>query len=291
MTDVPVEITPKTKPKMRLSASRMSTWMTCPLQAKFQYIDRLPRGQNAAATFGICIHAALDLFTTTQDLDAAITLFKDMWTNPEKYGLKPDSWPKGTSFGSYMSKGLNALKEYHTQGRWMKGQLIATELRFLVPFGEFELTGAVDKLDFIKDKTGHETVRITDFKTNARAPYMGNLKLNIQFSIYDYASRQPEFWTGNGPDFPGIPNGEWLYETSKDLHRQNSWYGVMQGRMYDAGERDMNDWMRLYRVAKEIEKAIEHEVFVPNISGDSCTFCPYIAPCKLPFDPSANPRY
>ena len=273
---------------MRLSASRMQTWMTCPLQAKFQYIDHLPRSQSAAATFGSCVHKGLEVLCLTGKVDNAIAVFKDRWTNPERYNIAPETWPKGTTFGSYMGKGIAAIQAYHDKNKWMKHTLIASEHGFVVPFGDFELTGYVDMLDFAKDKSGRETVRITDFKTNARAPWVGALRLNIQFSIYDYASRQPEFWTGSGPDFPGIPNGEWLYETSKDMPRHNSWYGVMQGKEWDAGERDENDYLRLYRVAKEIEKAIEHDVFVPNISGDSCRFCPFIDPCKLPFDPRTD---
>lgn len=275
----------------RLSASRLSTWMTCPLQAKFQYIDRLPRKQNASASFGSCMHHALDVYTRTHDVEGAVATFKDVWTNPEKLGVTPETWPQRQTFGGLMARGLDMLRDYHEKLKWENREVIATEHKFLVPFGEFELTGAVDLLEVKKDSKGKPTLRIVDFKTNQRAPFISNLRLNIQFTIYDYASRQPEFWAGNGPDFPGIPNGEWLMEINKDLPRRGVWYGLLQSKEYDAGPRDDADFLRLYRVAREMKKALEHDVYVPNISGDSCTFCPFTKPCQLPIEPRTyNPE-
>lgn len=287
-TETKVELTAKkNKPKMRLSASRMATWMTCPLQAKFQYTDKLPRQQNAAATFGTCIHKALEEYNNSLgNLDLALRVFKQWWGNPERYGIEPEVWPKyAKTFGGYMAAGVEALKSYDAQQKWTKRQLIGTEISFLVPFGDYELTGVIDLAEFTKNRKGEEVLRITDYKTNARKPFVTALKTNIQFTVYAYASEQKEFWTGSGPDFPGIPNGEWWYEMYKDYPRDNVWFGVMQGKGWDAGRRGEDDYMRLYRVAKEIEKAIDHNVYVPNISGDSCGICSYRGPCRLPFDP------
>lgn len=620
---------------MRLSASRMNTWMVCPMQAKFKYVDMLPSQQHAAATFGTCIHAALETYNSgaTANPDKAIEVFKEMWNNPDKYGIEPEIWPKnGKSFGGYMAAGIDVLRAYHDQMKWHQRTVIATEVGFLVPFGDYELTGFIDLIETVKGKSGKEVLKITDYKTNARAPYITGLRANIQFcadeeteiltkrgwvryehlepgedvltynqdidvaewqpaisvnvfptdrqalismegvahsslttknhrwpveravssrarfrrerevvsteelrshhripcaapvaglpeipsyddalvelvawywtegqrlpgsqsgvvigqssrvnpdhvesirlclknlfggavdgtlhshrsrpawrevhnategmvrfclngaasadvrrivkgddklvdygfiseltldqlhlfidtsiaadgticngcrvitqanperlarlqmacslagirsnvtpyalggsgpyagrpswrlslkekarhftphereggftiteiehtghvwcpetanktwlarrrgtvyftgnTVYDYASRQKEFWTGASPDFPGIPNGEWIYEMTKDLPRENVWYGVMQKRGYNAGERSEADYLRLYRVAREMEKALTHDVYVPNISGDSCGICSYTSECRLPFDPA-----
>lgn len=288
MTETPVEISPR-KPRMRLSASRVGTWMTCPMMAKFQYIDKLPRKQHAAATFGSAVHKAMEVYETTGgNVDTALATFKDWWGHPEKYGIDPEIWGRGQgqTFGGMMKLGVDAIKGYHDNLKWPVGrQVLAVEHPFLVPFGDFELTGYIDLLETRKNGKGKHVLRITDYKTNGKAPYMVGLKLNIQFSIYDYASRQPEFWTGAGPDFPGLPNGAWQYEMTKDLPRENIWYGIRQNKAFDAGERDDADFQRLYRVAKEIERALDHEVYVPNLSGDSCTFCSYTKECRLPFDP------
>jgi hypothetical protein len=303
-TETPLTVWTKDnpKPKMRLSASRLQTWMTCPMQARFQYIDRLPQKQNSAASFGNCVHAALEEFCKTHNLDEALKLFEYYWTNPDVLGVTPDIWIKGTSFGGYMEKGKDSIRMYAESKKWIKREFIASEHSFLVPFGDFELTGKVDLLEFSTDKNGYDSVKITDFKTNKKKPFMGNLRLNIQFTIYDYASRQPEFWYGVPQE---TPEGEKDYETfpaltlkdtlfnspddawerAQQCTRDPSWFGLMQAQEWSCGERNNSDYARLYRVAKEVEKAIDNNVFVPNISGDSCTFCPYVDPCRLPFDP------
>ncbi len=300
-TETPVEITPK-PPKMRLSASRLNTWMICPMQARFQYIDRLPRKQNSAASFGNCCHAALEHFCEYHDLDAAIKLFEYYWTNPDVLGVTPDIWIKGTSFGQYMERGKDAIRWYAESAKWINREFVASEHSFLVPFGEYELTGKVDLLEFSSDKQGYDSVKITDFKTNKKAPFVNSLRLNIQFTIYDYASRQKEFWFGVPQElddgsidldtFPALTLKDTLFNTPEDAWaraqectRDPSWFGLMQAKEWSCGERNDSDYARLYRVAKEVEKAIEHNVFVPNISGDSCGFCSFVDPCRLPFDP------
>lgn len=310
-TETPVEIKPAPvkpkdvpagQPKMRLSASRLNTWMTCPMQARFQYIDRLPTKQNSAASFGNCVHAALEHFCEHHDLDAALKLYEYYWTNPDVLGVEPDIWIKGTSFGQYMEKGKDSIRMYAESKKWIKREFLASEHSFLVPFGEYELTGKVDLLEFSTDKNGYDSVKITDFKTNKKAPFVGNLRLNIQFTIYDYASRQPEFWYGvpqvakdGTPDlttYPAITLKDTLFDTPDDAWdraqkctRDPSWFGLMQAKEWSCGERNDSDYARLYRVAKEVEKAIDNDIFVPNISGDSCTFCSFVDPCRLPFDP------
>lgn len=284
--DVAVEISPK--PVMRLSASRIQTWMDCPQKAKFRYVDRLPDPQNAAASFGSAVHKGLEVYNNSgENLDMAIATFTEWWHNPEKYGIAPEVWPKrGRTFKGYLAAGIDAITSYHEQMRWAKRTVIAVEHKFLVRFGDFELTGVVDVIEIVKNKKGVEVVRIVDYKTG-KAPTIANLKANIQFTTYDWASRQKEFWTGSGtPEFPGVVNGDWWWEMLKNNPRENTWYAVMQGRAYDAGEREDADFLRLYRVAKAIEKAIDLDVYVPDISGDTCGFCPYTGPCRLPFNPA-----
>lgn len=267
---------------MRFSASRLTTWMHCPLQAKFKYIDRLPEQQNAKASFGTCIHHALEQYNHTADLELAKATFRDVWEHPEKLGVAPDYWPKFTTYSSLLSRGLQILDEYHEKQKWDSRDVLATEHRFLVPMGEHEITGVVDLLEIRKSGRGKDLLRIVDYKSSSRKPTLAELALNVQFSMYDYASREPEFWVGNGPDFPGIPNGEWMYETLADLPRRNIWYHLWGNAEIDAGSREPEDFMRMYRAFQQIERAIDNEVFVPDISGASCTVCAYAGdPCPV----------
>jgi len=259
----------------------LGVWMTCPLQARFQYVDQLPREINAKTAFGSCIHHALHVYNTTNDVEEAVKEFRRVWNEPESIGAAFTYWPKYTSFGGLMNAGCEILREYDAKLQWEKRRVLGTEHKFLVPFGAHEITGFVDLLETKKSKRGIETLRVIDYKSHSKQPFSPQLRVNIQFTAYVYASMQPEFWLGNGPDFPAMPNGEFYWETHKDMPRRAIWYHLMTNKEVDAGDRDDNDFMRLYRVACEVERALDHEVFVPNISGDSCTFCSYTDPCGL----------
>lgn len=260
--------------------------MSCPLQAKFQSIDNMPRKQNARATFGSCVHYALEVYNKTGSVEVAVGTFVDVWAHPDKIGVAPDFWPKYMTFGGYRERGIELVTEYHEKVKWEAREVIAEEHRFLVPFGEHELEGTIDLLESRKNSKGKLLLRVVDYKTNARAPTRDTLAYNIQFTTYVYASLQPEFWEGNGDGFPGIPNGVLLHERFREVPRRGIWFHLMTNKELDAGARDDADFMRLYRVCSEIQKAVERDVYVPSISGDACQWCDYTEPCGLPVPPS-----
>jgi CRISPR/Cas system-associated exonuclease Cas4 (RecB family) len=264
----------------------MTTYMSCPLQAKFREIIKLPYQQNAKASFGSIIHKCLDEYNHTGDIDTALSNFKKWWHEPELLGVAPDYWPKFTTYSSLRTRGIEILEEYHKKNKWETRKVVATEHRFCVPFGEHELSGIVDLLEVKKDGKGQKVLNVIDYKTNSTAPSKTNLRLNIQFTTYVYAAMQPEFWFGNGEDkYPPIPEADKWFSSLQDAKRRGVWYHLWTNKAIDAGDRDDEDFMRLYRCCVEIEKAIKNDVYVPNISGESCTFCDYIEPCGLPINP------
>lgn len=261
-----------TKP-FRLSASKMDAWMKCPLAARFQYLDRLPRQTNSAATFGTCIHHAMKIYNDTGDVELAVAEFVDSWENPEKLDAVPDVWTKRQTFGGMREKGVNIIREYHDHLRWENREVVATEHEFLVPFGEFELHGFIDLIEIRRNERGVEELKVVDYKTNATAPKISALPFNVQFTTYVYAALQPEFWLT-------IPKDVW--ERAHALPVRAYWYQLNGSKEIHTGVRDDDDFMRLYRLAKEIKNATEAGVFVPNLSGDSCGFCSFKEPCGLP---------
>jgi hypothetical protein len=259
---------------MKFSASLMKTWMACPLQARFSYIEGLPQLNNAAASFGSCVHAALEQFNKGCDLDTAIEWFQYYWEQPEVLGVTPETWPKRTSYAGYREKGIDMVKNYAEVQAWSNRTVLATEHKFCVPFGDHQLSGIVDVLELTNNK-----LKIVDLKTGARPNY-DNLYLNIQFTIYMLASLKKEFWVGNGEaKYPGMENGEELFDKFRGAQRQGIWFDLRNCKEYDVGRRDDRDYMRLYRCCEEIDKAIKANVFVPCISGDSCNWCAYTEIC------------
>lgn len=268
---------------MRVSATKIKTWMACPLQARFQYIDRLPRpGANAYAVFGTVVHMALEHYNLHGDVKAATALFVDIWDDPGKIGSPIDAWPPGLNYSGSLQRGKDMIRGYHEKQQWEARTVLGAEHKFLVPFGSFEIQGVVDLLELKQSGRGQNTVRVIDFKTSKRAPYRDTLRLDVQFTAYDYAVRQPEFWLGNGSDFPPLDNGEYWWTMLQDLPKRTFWYHLEGQKDIDAGARDQQDYMRLYRVCQMIERAEKHNVFVPNISGDSCNYCPFTAECGIP---------
>lgn len=275
---------------MLLSASRVKQWMDCPLQAHFHYDLKLDRINGGPAAFGNCIHHVLEwlnYYPTPfgDDVEAkAINKFLYHWNNPESLGLIVDYYPPRTSFNHYRDVGIKVIKDVVKRHEYVKRTLIGTEIHFVVPFGAHRLTGKIDLLEVRGNTKGNQVLRIIDYKGGGKAPTKAELAMDVQFTIYDYAVSCPEFWIGDGtPQNPGIPHGADFMEAFFDLPRVAIWYhlrGQNGPKEIDAGPRDEVDYRRLYKVAEQIERAIEKEVFVPKI-GDACSRCDYRNHCGL----------
>lgn len=268
---------------MRVSASLLEMWMTCSLKAKFRYIDHYPTKRTSYMVFGIVCHAALEHYNEHGDIKAALKLFEELWDDPSKINVEIEIWPKGTTMGGMRERGMELLKSYHEKERWDPKTIIAQEHKFLVPMGVHELTGVVDLLEIRKSGRGKEVLRVVDYKTSKRQPpSKDTLRLNTQFTAYSFATLQKEFWLGNGPDYPPIaPNAEELWERVQGLPRRNIWYHLNTGKEIDAGQREDADYLRMYRAVTEIARAVEYEVYVPDISADNCLYCDFQKPCGV----------
>lgn len=268
---------------MRFSASRVKTWGECPLQAHYTYDLGYPRQQNAKASWGTVMHRCLQIYNDTGgNYHQAVAAFSDLWEHPDKLGVAPDLWPKSTSYMGLRKRGLDILADFHARQRFQNRIVLGTEIPFVVPFGEHELHGYIDLLEIKKSGTGTELLRVVDYKGNTREPNRAELALDLQFSTYLYAVAQKEFWVGNGqPESPGLPNGEWLWETVGDtLARRAIWYHLWNQKEIDAGPRTESDFGRLYRVCEQIQRAVDHQVFVPQV-GRACQLCDHVAVCSM----------
>jgi RecB family exonuclease len=182
-------------------------------------------------------------------------------------------WPPNMSYNDLRQRGIEDLRRYADDNKWAQREILATEHKFEVPFGDHELSGIVDVLE-IHGKGARKELRVVDYKTSSRLPTFEQLRFNCQFSIYMLATEQPEFWVN-------IPNGEKLFEDLVGVPRRGIWYSLWHHKARDVGPRHDEDYMRLYRVMQEIEKAVEADVYVPNISADGCMFCPYTRLCAV----------
>lgn len=265
---------------MRFSASRLRLWMNCPLAAYYRYQELLPSTANGKTVFGTVMHAALEYYNLTGDWDGAVTKFKKDWLDPP---TEPAWWPRSTSYASLRKRGLEILDAVKIHYRFQDRVVLGAEIPFLVPFGEHQLTGFIDVLETRKSGTGAELLTCSDYKTAARQPTTSELALDVQLTVYIYAISQKEFWTGfpGNPDFPGLENGEWLWETiGRDMPKRAIWFSLWNGKELDAGPRTDDDFGRLYRLCEQIDRAVQADVYVPKI-GEHCSICDYAEPCSM----------
>lgn len=265
---------------MRFNISLIKQWMTCPLQVKFDLEYDLPEQVNAKTMYGSFIHEALYHYNITGNIEDAKTLFLYEWENMSE----PDWWPKGTTFHGLRQKGIETLDGYHEKHQWETRQIVAAEHRFCVPFGDHELSGIVDLIEIRKDSKGKPSLLIIDYKSANRKPTVKELNFDIQFTGYAYAATRREFWFGHDElnsdgeiKYGPIKGAEDLWDYAQTLPVQPMWYHLNDNKEIPAGMRDQGDLTRFYRSMEEIANAIDKGVFVPNISADTCQWCPYAA--------------
>lgn len=148
-----------------------------------------------------------------------------------------------------------------------------------VPVGDHLISGVVDLLSA---KHGESKLTITDWKSSGSQPRLDALYLNTQFTTYALASLKEEFWVGfddGSGKYPPLPDGKNLFERFRNTERELIWYHLRKNKAIPAGPRDDQDFLRLGRVCNEIARALEFEVFVPSISGNSCPWCDFKDAC------------
>lgn len=269
------------------SASRLATYQDCALRGKFIYADELPSEQSGAASYGTIMHYVVEQIDRGMPHEEAKNLFLQLWREPERLGVKPDYFPFRTSYDSYKRKGLLTIDGYREMRQWGKPKIIAHEYPFMIPFGDHHIRGHIDRLELRtvgRGKNAGEVLCVTDLKTAAKRPTKFDLRTNIQWTIYMLATQIKEFWTGieGSPMHLGFENGEQLFHHFKD-HRRVGVY-LMLGEScteLDVGERGDMDFQQLYRLITEVERAIEHDIYIPRISADTCGQCDFFDVCGI----------
>lgn len=265
---------------MIIRQSTIKQYMQCALRYKFES-EGAPREQSSALSFGTVIHECVEYMERLLDsglneaLTKALAKFDIMWTNLERYDLAYDYLiPRNTHQG-YAELGHKILRDWWAIIQWESDIVLAREYQFTVPMGDHVLTGTADKVALRPMKGGGYEVCIIDYKTSAKQPTRDYLRHDLQFTVYGYATTQPEFWVN-------IPNGQQLFEELKDAPRTGEWVHLRNSRRITAGERNEVDYNRLRYAIDQIELSVALGIFVPDISGANCEYCEFRQRCGLP---------
>jgi putative RecB family exonuclease len=174
------------------SASRLSTYESCPLQYKFRYIDRIPRTEESIEAYlGSRVHEALNMLYRTLELGGEPSLsdllkeyhwqWGQCWHNQVKV-VKQDR-----SIEHYKEVGERCLVNYYQAHRpFNHGEVLGLEYQVatsLDPRGCYKIQGYIDRLVAV----GPGRYEIHDYKTSGRLPSQDAIDADRQLALYQLA--------------------------------------------------------------------------------------------------------
>lgn len=173
-----------------LSVSRLGKFEQCPKAFWFAYIEKAPRieGDRDAAEFGSLLHLVLERLyqwivreehTGKLPDDLLDTLYRDAWEHAPLKGV------------DVYAEGIQLLRVYVAQqGAFDHTQILATELEFRIPVGEFEIFGKIDRVDKLDD----ETIEVIDYKSNRVLFTHDEVEHNLQLAVYQLVVQRMFPW-------------------------------------------------------------------------------------------------
>jgi len=176
------------KKVVKLSASRIKTFLSCKQKYKFMYVDKLPKISNPAFKLGIACHESLELAGN-------IWMKKGKFSDADKKKIIQKytevSVREGISDFAIHTKGKD-LVEARLNNFVLGKKIIGLEIKFGMGKNTYKvstddgvpLIGAMDMVSEINE----DTLLITDYKTSSMVPTADELKNDIQLSIYDLVS-------------------------------------------------------------------------------------------------------
>jgi putative RecB family exonuclease len=170
------------------SHSRLGTYETCPLQYKYQYIDKVDVEQeDTVETFlGSRVHEALEklykdlkfekLLSLKELLDYFNKIWKENWNDTVKINKK-----EYTS-ENYRKMGIRYLTDYYNRYQpFDQGKVIDIETRDMLDLGEgYKFHIRIDRLVDM----GNGVYEVHDYKTNNSLPKQEKLDEDRQLAMY-----------------------------------------------------------------------------------------------------------
>lgn len=172
---------------MRLSATRLQCYHTCPRQYHYRYVEELPTTLTGPLAFGRVVHEVLCLLHQQSlslgnglDLAAGLDLFERRWQEiqEQERPLFTESDPPPEEYAA-LAAGILCDYVLAQQG---KPPPLVVEFPFEFPWGEHVLNGFIDRID-----EGERGLIIVEFKTGKRKPSPKDLRTDLQLTFYAYA--------------------------------------------------------------------------------------------------------
>ncbi|RLD06069.1 MAG: hypothetical protein DRI65_07490 [Chloroflexota bacterium] len=183
--------------EMRLSATRMSSFLQCKQKYWFNYVEHLPKLDNPVFRLGTTVHGALEYA-------GAIWMEKDEFSKEDTTKILKEydrlSVKEGIEDMVIHIEGKELVKKRLKNFR-LGRKIISLEKKFgfesekgfldIRTEAGVPLMGAMDKVVEVDD----ETMLVVDYKTSKTAPTVDQLKHDTQLSLYDIVAHieHPEY--------------------------------------------------------------------------------------------------
>ena len=257
---------------MRYSHSSIETFKTCPLQFKYNYIEKpdIKKKQNAEAFMGSMVHDTLEklykdlkynkINTIEEVLAYYNSLFKESYSEDKVEIIR-----EGFIIENYRETGEKYLINYYNQYKpFDQSKTLGLEQEITISFYDslkdktYNLVGYIDKLALISE----DHIEIGDYKTNAQAKTQEEVDKDRQLAIYMIAIKK-------------------LYPFVKEISL--SWYFLSAGikqTSYRTDEQLKVLEEEVIENIRDIEDAKEKDYFPakPSALCDWCSFrtiCPH----------------
>lgn len=243
-----------------LSYSAISCYLSCPLRYKLKYIDHIPPAFTASSlAFGSAIHEAVAAFYQSRlegdELrpDQMLDVYRDTWQRAEKI-----KFFNGDSEDSVIEKAEHLITVFHNSTD-PSVTILGVEEFFELPLGGIPpLQGYIDLIE----ESADGTATIVDLKTASKKPSTANVQTNLQLTAYALGAEA----LGFDPDKLSLRLDVLLKSKTPEMVRLET-------------RRSEGDRHRFIRLAYEVWKGIEREVFFPRQDW-TCSQCAWADQCK-----------
>jgi DNA helicase-2/ATP-dependent DNA helicase PcrA len=159
--------------EIALSYSSISTYLDCPRQYWYRYIQRLPAAQSAEAVQGVIIHETLRRAAEARRAGAAVTA--DMLSALHSTVWSETSFPDTRRAPTFQRNGATQLEAYRQSGG-LEARPEYVEHAFSVAVDGWMLNGVIDRID-----RADESWRIIDYKTGRQ---LTRGRRDLQVALY-----------------------------------------------------------------------------------------------------------
>lgn len=169
---------------LKLSASAIDAYRSCPQKYLFSRFWQLPEGPRAAISFGSVMHTTIKRFIgelrkgNRLPFEEVARIFEAEWT--------PAGFEDIYQEGEYKKDGLEQLRVFHAGVLAEPPEVLEQEKAFELPLeNNVVITGRMDQVNSL----GGRDVEIVDYKTGKPKPAAAARK-DLQLSLYALAARE-----------------------------------------------------------------------------------------------------